>query len=106
MIRITALYRNSPEARFDFDYYLKTHMKLSKDRLTDYGMLSYEVEKCLRTMNGDEPDYVCITHADFENMDGLSKGLDAHGNELMADISNYTNVDPEIEVCEVVAQTS
>ena len=103
MIRLTALYRNSPEASFNFDYYLKNHMKLSKELLTNYGFLSYEVEKCLQTMNGDDPDYVCITHVDFENMDCLSKGLDAHGDELMADVSNYTNVDLEVELYEVVA---
>ncbi len=61
-----------------------------------------EVEKCVQTM--DEPDYVCVTHLDFENMDGLSKGLEAHGSKLMADISNTTNVEPEVEVCEVVPQ--
>ena len=65
-----------------------------------------EVEKCVQTMDGDEPDYVCVTHLHFENMDGLSKGLEAHGSELMADISNTTIVEPEVEVCEVVASTS
>ena len=103
MIRLTALYRNSPEARFDFDYYLESHMKLSQSLLKEYGMLSFEVEKCLQTMSGDEPDYLCITHVDFENMEGLMKGLEAHADELMADVASYTNIDPEVEVCEVVA---
>jgi uncharacterized protein (TIGR02118 family) len=33
MIKVTVLYPNTPESRFDLDYYCNTHMPLVRDKL-------------------------------------------------------------------------
>ena len=101
MIRITTTYKNGSDAQFDFEYYLKSHMRLSKELLGEFGMLSFEIERCLQTMAGDVPDYVCMTHVDFDDKERLLEGLEKHGDELQEDFPNYTNIEPEVQICEV-----
>ena len=102
MIRITLIYKNSKDAHFDFDYYVDHHVEMSRRLLSDCGLISIEVQKCVRRLDGEEPDVVCISHVDFENEEGLAKAMEVHGGDLMADFPNYTNIDPEIYVCSVL----
>lgn len=102
MIRITLVYRDSQGAHFDFDYYVNRHVEMSRRLLSDCGLISIEVEQCLRTLDGKKSNVVCIAHVDFENEEALAKALEAHGADLMADFPNYTNIDPEIYVCSVL----
>lgn len=103
MIRITLLYRDSHGARFDFDYYLNHHVVMTKRLLADYGLIAIAVQKCLHTLDGGKSALVCITHVDFETEAKLNKALDVQGATLMADFQNYTNIDPEIYVCELLS---
>ncbi len=102
MIRITAIYKNLDDATFDFDYYLNKHMKLSSDRLKDFGFIGYQVEKGVEALDGTRPDYICITHVDFSSIKDLRAGLKQHAEELMSDIPNYTNIEPHVQMSEVL----
>jgi|GEM_PF-1563478 len=102
MIRMTVLYRRTDGSHFDFGYYVEHHISLAKRLLSDCGLCSIEVQKCVRTLAGNEPDLLCITHIDFENAANLTKALEIHGAELKADFSKYTNVDPETYLCDLL----
>jgi uncharacterized protein (TIGR02118 family) len=102
MIRITLLYRRTDDSHFDFDYYVGQHISMAKRLLSGLGLAAIEVEKCLRAMDGSESDVVCMTHIDFESEDAFTDALTIHGAELKADFPKYTNIDPEIYVCEVL----
>jgi uncharacterized protein (TIGR02118 family) len=102
VVRITLIYRDPENAHFDFDYYVNHHVEWSRRLLSDCGLLSIEVEKCVHTLDGGKSDVVCITHVDFEKESDLSKALEIHGAALMADFHNYTNIQPAIYVCEML----
>jgi len=102
MIRVTLIYRHAEGARFDFDYYVNRHVAMSRKLLADCGLLSIEVEKVLRAVDGGPSNAVCVAHVDFEDETGLTKALAVHGEEMMADFKNYTDINPEIHVCEVL----
>jgi len=102
MIRVTLIYRQSEGTHFDFDYYVNHHVAMSRNLLADCDLRSIEVEKVLRAVDGSPSNVVCVAHVDFENETGLTKALEVHGAEMMADFKNYTDIDPEIHVCEVL----
>ncbi len=102
MIRVTVLYKNMPDSEFDFDYYVNTHMPLAKKRLADFGMGDFEVERGIEAVDGEAAPYICVMHAEFATIDGFKRGFEKHGEELSADVPNYTNIAPEIQISEIV----
>ena len=102
MIRVIVLYPAKEGAKFDFDYYTKKHMPLAVSLMEDFGCIRTEVDRGLGTADGGSALFVCIGYLYFENMEGLKKGLVAHAGELMGDIPNYTNIEPQIQINEVI----
>ena len=104
MIRLAALYPNKAGARFDRKYYTETHMKLAEEKLKPFGLLRIEVDKGVSGLNADAPaPFLVVGTLVFKSLEDLQKGLAAHGEELMADIPNYTDIQPEIQISEIVA---
>ena len=103
MVRLMALYPNKTGARFDLKYYTETHMKLAEEKLKPFGLLRIEVDKGVSGLNADAPaPFLVVGAAVFNSLGDLQKGLAAHGEELMDDIPNYTDIQPEIQISEIV----
>ena len=102
MIRVTGLYRGESESEFDFDYYVNTHMPLVKNRLADFGMGEFEVERGIEAADGEAAPYICIVHIEFPTINDFRRGFETHGEELAADVPNYTNIAPEMQISEIV----
>ena len=103
MVRITVLYPNETGKKFDVDYYRNRHMKLVGDRLKSFGLVRTEVDKGLAGgAPGAPAPYVCIGHVYFNSVGDFQKGMGAHGKEIMADIPNYTNIQPQIQISEIL----
>ena len=77
-------------------------MPLAASRLKDFGCIRTEIDRGLGTADGGSAQFVCIGYLYFENMEGLQKGLVAHAEELMRDVPNYTNIEPQIQINEVI----
>ena len=104
MIRVSVLYPNEAGKKFDAEYYRNTHMKLAGDRLKGFGLVRYEVDKGLAGgAPGAPAPFVGACHFYFNSVADFQKGMGAHGKELMADIPNYTNIQPTIQISEIVA---
>ena len=102
MIRVSVLYPRQDDAKFDFDYYVQKHMALVRERCAGLGLVRLEADKALA--GGDPtapPPFLCIGHLYFNSTEDFQKALGTHGPELMADIPNYTNVRPQIQVAEI-----
>ena len=102
MIRLTGLYKNTSNSEFDFDYYLSTHMPLVETRLAEFGMGDFEVERGVEAADGELAPYICIVHIEFLTKEGFKLGFERHGEELSADVPNYTNIAPEMQISEIV----
>lgn len=104
MIRVSVLYPNEAGKKFDAEYYRNTHMKLAGDRLKGFGLVRYEVDKGLAGgAPGAPAPFVGACHFYFNSVGEFQKGMGAHGKELMADIPNYTDIQPTIQISEIVA---
>jgi uncharacterized protein (TIGR02118 family) len=103
MVRISVFYATSDGKKFDHEYYVNRHMKLVRDRLGSFGLVRTEVDK---GMGGGAPGapapFVAIGHVYFNSLDGFQKGMGQHGKEIMGDVPNYTNIQPQIQISEII----
>jgi uncharacterized protein (TIGR02118 family) len=103
MVRISVLYATSEGKKFDHDYYVNRHMKLVRERLGSFGLVRTEVDK---GTGGGAPGapapFVAIGHVYFNSLDGFQKEMGQHGKGIMGDVPNYTNIQPQIQIREII----
>jgi uncharacterized protein (TIGR02118 family) len=103
MIRVTVLYPNESGKKFDHDYYKNKHMTLVAERLKSFGLIRYEVDKGVAGgAPGAPAPFVGACHLYFNALGDFQKGIGAHSKEIMGDIPNYTNIQPQIQISEIV----
>ena len=104
MIRLTALWPKTNDSHFDMDYYLSKHVPMTRAKFQSLGIpVEAEVDEGLGGFPPGEPaPYAAIGYLLFENMEDLQKGLATHGAEILADIPNFTNVQPQIQIGSIV----
>jgi uncharacterized protein (TIGR02118 family) len=103
MIRASVLYANAPGGRFDFDYYLGKHVPFARGLLAPSGLLRLEVDRGVsREEAGTSPRYTCVAHLYFETADAYYAAMAEHGEALGDDVPNYTDLELEIQVSDIV----
>ncbi len=103
MIRVTVSYPNAPAARFDLDYYLATHMPLVDQRMKPHGLRSWSVTKGIGGgAPGSPAPFLMTATMDFDSIDQVQAGMGAEGPTLMADLPNFTNIQPQIQIDEIL----
>jgi len=103
MIRVYVMYPRREGARFDAAYYAKQHMDMVRTAFDGYGLLDIRVDKGLvGNTSKSQPDYVCVGTLTFETMDGYKRAFRDHGAPLMADVPNFTDIQPVVQVNEAV----
>ncbi len=102
MIKVSVFYPNEPGARFDHAYYANTHMPMIKSKMGD-ALHHYTVDK---GMAGGAPNtpatYVAMCHIFSDTPETFAAAFGPHAAEIMADIKNYTDLSPIIQMSEVV----
>jgi len=103
MIRVMVSYPNKPGARFDEEYYLAKHMPMVAGKLGKHGMTGWSVDKGLGGFTPGSPaEYRMQAHLNFENLEGLQAGMAAEAAAILADIPNYTDIQPQIQINQVL----
>lgn len=101
MILVSVMYPTG--AKFDIDYYLKTHMPLVKDRWGPHGLKSAQVLRGAAKPDGSPPDYQTIALLTFGSLDDFKAAGKAHGREVFADIANFTDASAVVQINDVLA---
>lgn len=102
MIKVSVMYPNTPDARFDHDYYRDKHLPLLKARMGD-ACLYYTIDKGLSGgVPGTPAPYIAMCHIFSESLEAFQAGFAPHAEEIVADIANYTDLAPEKQISEVV----
>ena len=102
MIKVSVMYPNTPGARFDHSYYRDQHMPMVKRKLGD-ACLSYTVDKGLAGGAPGQPaTYVAMGALFVASVESFQAAFGPPANEIMADIPNYTDLGPVIQISEVV----
>ena len=98
MIKVSVMYANAPGCKFDHAYYANKHMPMVKRKLGE-ACRSYTVDKGLAGgAPGAPATYVGMCHMFFDSVAAFAP----NAQEIMADIPNYTDLPPVIQISEVV----
>ncbi|BDC50340.1 hypothetical protein F183_A26560 [Bryobacterales bacterium F-183] len=102
MIRALVLYSSSA-TRFDMDYYLSKHIPMVEELWKPHGLIGVSVSRGISgLMPGTQATYVVAGMLTFESQEALGKCISNGGGQILGDIPNFTDVQPDVQVCEVV----
>jgi uncharacterized protein (TIGR02118 family) len=101
MIKVSVLYPNRADTKFDMTYYLDHHIPMVR-RLLGPALKGVQVEHGISGYEqGSTAPYVATGHLVFDSLQVFQAGFGQHGREIVGDIPNYTNSEPLIQVGEV-----
>jgi len=101
MIKISVLYPNEEGTKFDMDYYLSSHIPMVQEKLgaalkgggVDHGLGG--------AAPGTPATFVAMAHLLFDSLEEFQNAFGLHTEAIMADIPNFTDVQPTIQISEV-----
>ena len=101
MIKVSVFYPHKEGARFDMAYYLNTHIPMVAQKL-GAAVKSASVEHGLGGISpASAPAFVVMAHFGFDSMDAFQAAFGPHAAVIMADIPNYTSIEPLIQISDV-----
>ncbi|WP_223550865.1 MULTISPECIES: EthD family reductase [Aestuariivivens] len=100
-IKVSVLYPNETGKSFDMDYYCNKHVPMVGGLLGN-ALIGATIEE---GVSGGEPEspapYVAMGNIYFETIESFQNSFGANADKIMADIPNYTNIEPVIQISEV-----
>ncbi|MGO4378188.1 EthD family reductase [Pseudoduganella sp. RAF53_2] len=106
MIKVSVMYPYAAGARFDHAYYREKHMPMLKQRLGD-ACLYYSVDKGIADgAPGTGPVYVAKCDFFCTSVEAYQAARAPHAQEIRGDIANYTDIQPVLQISEVVVERS
>lgn len=101
MIKVTVFYPNKEGKEFDMDYYINSHIPMVQEKLGD-ALKGGNVDQGLAGGTPDSPaTYIAMGHLLFDSVEEFQSSFGPHAEAIMADIPNYTDIQPVIQVSEV-----
>lgn len=102
MIKVSVLYPDGDGKKFDMSYYLNSHIPLVSETLGD-ALINASYDKGLA---GGEPGssapFLAIANLFFNSMEEFGQAFSTGAPVLMGDLPNFTNIDPVIQINEVI----
>ena len=103
MIRMSVMYPSGDGKSFNHDYYVQKHMALVRERWNSMGLVRTEVDRGVAGgAPGSPAPYVAVGHVYFNSLQDLANATKAHGKELFADVPNFTTIQPQVQVSEII----
>ena len=101
MIKVSVLYPKTPDGSFDMKYYLEQHIPMVQGKL-GAALKSTSVEEGLAGgAPGEPPAYAAMGHLYFESVDAFQAAFGPHAESILADIPNYINLQPTLQISDV-----
>jgi len=102
MIKVSVLYPNSKDVQFDAEYYKNKHLPMIT-KLVGSALKGLELDLGIASrVPGAPAPYVAIAHLKFESIKAFQESFGPHAEVFAADVKNYTNVQGELQISEVI----
>jgi uncharacterized protein (TIGR02118 family) len=101
MIKVSILYPSDKGSKFDIEYYCNKHMPMVQQKL-GAACKKIAVEQGIEGGTpGSKPGFTAMGHFYCVSVEAFRAAFDQHAKEIMADVPNYTDIPPVIEISEV-----
>lgn len=101
-IKVSVLYPGGDNKNFNMDYYVNKHVPMVSGLLGD-AIIGATIEKGLGGGAPDAPPtYVAMGNIYFNSLESFQNSFGPHTETIMGDIPNYTNIEPVIQISEVL----
>jgi uncharacterized protein (TIGR02118 family) len=101
MIRVGVFYPQGESTKFDMKYYMEKHTPMVQQKM-GAALKGVAIDKGISGgMPGSSMTYVVICNLLFDSIDAFQVAFAPHAEAIMGDISNYTNVQPVVQISEV-----
>ena len=101
MIKVSVLYPNAEDIVFNKEYYCDKHVPLVSKLLGDT-LKNVQVDFGFAGgLPGSPALYVVMTHMTFDSVEAFQSIFGLHSEELLSDIPNFTNSQPQIQISEI-----
>jgi uncharacterized protein (TIGR02118 family) len=84
--------------RFDLDYYTQRHIKLVRERWGSSGLQDVRLLRGAASPDGGPAPFTLIALISFGSERDFRNALTQHGAELLADIKNFTDSQPVLQL--------
>ena len=101
-IRVSVLYPNEEGTHFNVEYYRDSHMVMVDKLLKPYGMLASGIDSGIAGGEPGQPaPFICIAWMTYSTVEEFQEGFGANAEQLFADIPNFTDIAPIIQISEI-----
>jgi len=102
MIKVSVFYPDGKDKKFDFAYYINSHRLLVSKTLGD-ALQEASYDKGVGGATPESPaTYVAMANLYFNSMEEFGQAFAAGAATLMADLPNFTDIEPVIQTSEVI----
>src|SRR5215472_14986803 len=101
MIKVTVFYVNNERSRSDMGDYCNRHIPMVREKLGQACKGAAVEQGVSGAAPGSRPAFIAMGHLYFESAAEFQTAFDPHAAAIMADIPNYTDIQPTIQISEV-----
>jgi uncharacterized protein (TIGR02118 family) len=101
MIKVSVLYPNNEGAKFDIVYYCSKHIPMVRQKLGTACKGAAVEQGIAGATPGSRPAFIAMGHLYFDSVEAFQTAFGPHAEAIMADIPNYTDVQPTIQISDV-----
>ena len=101
MIKVSVFYPNNEGAKFDIDYYCNKHIPMVRQKLGAACKNAAVEQGIAGATPGSRPAFIALGHLYFDSVEAFQTAFGPHAEAIMADIPNYTDIQPTLQISEV-----
>ena len=101
MIKVSVFYPNTEGSKFDIDYYCNRHIPMVREKLGAACKNAAVEQGIAGPTPGSRPAFIAMGHIYFDSVQAFQTAFGPHAEAIMADIPNYTDIQPTLQISEV-----
>lgn len=101
MIKVSVFYSNTEGSKFDMNYYCNSHIPMVRQKLGAACKGASVEQGVAGATPGSPPAFVAMGHLYFDSAEAFQTAFGPHAEAIMADIPNYTDIQPTIQISDV-----